>query len=210
MTTETGGMVAWVLDRMASWGYPGVTIAMGLDAACLPLPSELIMTYAGYLAHSDPAEYSAWRMGVAGALGCVLGSTPLYWAGRLGGRRFVERYGKYLLISEKDLARTEHWFGRYGEAAVCFARVVPMLRTVISVPAGVGRLCFGKFLAYTLLGSLPWCVGLAYIGDAFGDQWKTVTASLAPVADVAALATVAAVAGVHLWRVARRRSAHAQ
>lgn len=200
MEANSSGLIAWVLEAISDWGYWGIVLSMGLDSACLPLPSEVVMTYAGYLAHAYPERYGVWGMGTAGAVGCVLGSAALYWAGRLGGRPFVERYGKYLLISAEDMQRTDAWFARYGEAAVCLTRMVPMVRTIISVPAGITRQCFGKFLLYTFLGSLPWCVGLAYVGCLLGEQWEAGLARLSPTVDLAAAAIVVLAIGLYVWR----------
>ena len=162
----------WTTTRIAELGYWGIIIMMGIESACIPLPSEIIMPFGGYLVSTQPDTFSIWGMGVSGALGCVWGSIVAYFAGKYGGRPFIERYGKYVLIRRKDLDRADEWFTKHGDAAVFFGRLLPVVRTFISFPAGMSRVRFGRFVAYTFLGSLPWCLALAYAGKLLGDNWK--------------------------------------
>jgi len=167
-------MVAkWVMVNVEALGYFGIVIMMGIESACIPLPSEIIMPFGGYLVYSHPHQYSIWGMGIAGALGCVWGSALAYWVGRFGGRPFVVRYGKYILIRQKDLDKADAFFGKYGDAAIFFSRLMPVVRTFISFPAGISKMPFWRFIIYTFVGSLPWCIGLAYIGLALGPNWET-------------------------------------
>ena len=162
----------WTTTHIADLGYWGIIIMMGIESACIPLPSEIIMPFGGYLVSSQPDKFSIWGMGVSGALGCVWGSIVAYFAGKHGGRPFIQKYGKYVLIRHKDLDRADEWFAKYGDAAVFFSRLLPTSRTFISFPAGMSRVRFGRFIIYTFLGSLPWCTALAYAGKLLGDNWE--------------------------------------
>lgn len=166
-------IIHWITLNISNLGYMGIIIMMGIESACIPLPSEVIMPFGGYLVYSHPGQYSVWGMGVAGALGCVWGSALAYWAGKFGGRPFVEKFGRYLLIRHKDLDKADAWFKKHGEAAIFFSRLMPVVRTFISFPAGISKMPFWRFIVYTFLGSLPWCLGLAWVGCALGKQWDT-------------------------------------
>ena len=159
--------IVWTISGM---GYWGVVLLMAIESACIPLPSEIIMPFAGYLV--SRGEMSLWGVGLAGAIGCVLGSLVAYWVGMYGGRPLIEKYGRYMLISRQDLEMADRWFGRYGEAIVFTARLLPAIRTFIAFPAGVARMNLTRFVIYTFAGSLPWCLGLAYVGQKLGEQWN--------------------------------------
>ena len=111
-----------------------------------------------------------WLVGIAGAVGCVLGSMVAYWAGMYGGRPFVEKYGRYVLVSRHDLDMADRWFANHGEIIIFVSRLLPAIRTFIAFPAGVARMNVKRFIIYTFAGSLPWCLGLAYIGQLLGEQ----------------------------------------
>jgi len=172
-------MIAWIIeilakfiiDTISSSGYLGIVILMGIESACIPLPSEIIMPFSGYLVFRG--DFELFRTGLAGAFGCVVGSVPAYYLGLYGGRPLVEKYGKYVLISHRDLDLADRWFERYGDWAIFFSRLLPVVRTFISFPAGVARMNFTRFVTYTLIGSFPWCLGLAYIGMKLGEDWDT-------------------------------------
>ena len=151
-----------VLDPL---GYIGIIILMAIESACIPLPSEIIMPYGGYLVSTYPTLFSNFGMAIAGALGCVIGSLLAYYVGRFGGRPLVEKYGKYILIKKKDLEKGDKFFEKYGDWAVFFGRLLPIVRTFISFPAGVSKVNIFKFIILTFLGSFPWCFILSYIGD---------------------------------------------
>ena len=151
-------------------GYAGIVLLMAIESACIPLPSEVIMPFSGYLVYTG--RFNLWAVGVAGAVGCVLGSLVAYWVGMYGGRPLIERYGKYVLISHRDIDMADRWFARYGEIIVFTSRLLPVIRTFIAFPAGVARMNLTRFVVYTFLGSLPWCLGLAYIGQLLGEQWN--------------------------------------
>ncbi|MGZ8428125.1 MAG: DedA family protein [Candidatus Deferrimicrobiaceae bacterium] len=170
-------MVTRILEALASFiifvismmGLPGIVLLMAIESACIPLPSEVIMPFSGYLVFLG--KYSLWSVGLAGAIGCVVGSVPAYYLGMYGGRPLIEKYGKYILMSRHDLDMADRWFQRHGEATVFFARLLPVIRTFIAFPAGVARMEMKRFLAYTFAGSFPWCLGLAYIGMVMGARW---------------------------------------
>ncbi len=172
-------MIARLLEALASliiyvislMGIPGVVLLMAIESACIPLPSEVIMPFSGYLVYLG--KYSLWEVGLAGAVGCVVGSVPAYYLGMYGGRPLIEKYGKYILMSHHDLDLADRWFARHGEATVFFGRLLPVVRTFIAFPAGVARMDMKRFIAYTFAGSFPWCLGLAYVGMAMGEKWPT-------------------------------------
>lgn len=150
-------------------GYAGVVLLMAIESACIPLPSEIIMPFSGYLVYTG--RFNLWAVGVAGAFGCVVGSLVAYWVGARGGRPLIEKYGRYVLISRHDLDLADRWFKSYGEIIVFASRLLPVIRTFIAFPAGVSRMNLKRFVIYTFLGSLPWCLGLAYVGQLLGEQW---------------------------------------
>jgi len=162
----------WIINFISQLGYTGIIITMGIESACIPLPSEIIMPFSGYLVFTG--RFSLWGVSVAGAFGCVVGSVVAYWVGIWGGRPFLQKYGRYVLISSKDLATADHWFERYGDWAIFFSRLLPVIRTFISLPAGIARMNFLKFVIYTFLGSLPWCLMLAYVGKILGENWMSI------------------------------------
>ncbi|MFH1010932.1 MAG: DedA family protein [bacterium] len=162
-------VAAWIISAISSMGYLGIVLLMGIESACIPLPSEIIMPFSGYLVSTG--VFDIWLTGLAGAVGCVWGSIVAYYAGQWGGRPLVVRYGKYVLISAHDLDRADHLFQRYGEAIVFVSRLLPVIRTFISFPAGVARMHFGRFVLYTFVGSFPWCLGLAWVGKLMGENW---------------------------------------
>jgi len=152
-------------------GYAGIVLLMAIESACIPLPSEIIMPFSGYLVYTG--RFNLWLVGIAGAFGCVVGSLAAYWAGMHGGRPLIEKYGRYVLISRHDLDLADRWFDRFGEMIVFASRLLPVIRTFIAFPAGVARMNLKKFVIYTFAGSLPWCIGLAYVGQRLGKEWDT-------------------------------------
>jgi membrane protein DedA with SNARE-associated domain len=159
----------FVIAVISGSGYGGIVVLMGIESACIPLPSEIIMPFAGYLVSLGRFKL-AW-VALAGALGCNVGSVVAYYVGALGGRPLVERYGRYVLVTRHDLELADRWFLRYGDWAVFFARLLPVVRTFIALPAGISRMNFLRFNVYTFLGSLPWCWALAYAGVKLGSRW---------------------------------------
>ncbi len=168
--TVLGILSGFVINTIQALGYFGIFFCMVIESANIPLPSEIIMPFSGYLANQG--TFTLWGVALSGALGNMAGSMLSYGLGAYGGRPFLEKYGKYLLISAKDLAWADRWFEKYGDKATFIARMLPMVRTFISLPAGIARMNFLKFSLYSFLGSLPWCFGLAYIGFKFGENWN--------------------------------------
>ena len=158
-----------IVATISALGYPGVVLMMGIESACIPLPSEIIMPFSGYLVYTG--RFSLWGVATAGAVGCVVGSLVAYWVGMYGGRPVIEKYGRYVLISLHDLDLADRWFARRGELIVFASRLLPVIRTFIAFPAGVARMNLWRFIVYTFLGSFPWCLGLAYVGQKLGEQW---------------------------------------
>jgi membrane protein DedA with SNARE-associated domain len=166
------GIVAlWIMSVISSMGYGGIVLLMAIESACIPLPSEIIMPFAGYLVYKS--EMVLWVVAFMGALGCVLGSIPAYYVGKTGGRNLAEKYGRFVLISKKDLQMADDWFKNYGEIIIFIGRLLPAVRTFIALPAGIARMNMSKFIIYTFVGSFIWCWTLAYIGMVFGEQWDT-------------------------------------
>jgi membrane protein DedA with SNARE-associated domain len=161
----------FIIAVISSGGYAGIALLMAIESACIPLPSEIIMPFAGYLVHTG--QLNLFWVATAGAIGCNLGSIPAYWLGAWGGRPAVERFGKYILLSRHDLDRTEHYFQRYGGITVLIARLLPVVRTFIALPAGIARMPQLRFHFYTFVGSWPWCFVLAYVGMKLGDRWDS-------------------------------------
>lgn len=156
-------IAAFVIAVISASGYFGVFLLMGIESACIPLPSEIIMPFAGHLVARG--EMSLWWAGFWGAVGCVAGSLIAYAIGAIGGRPLAERYGKYVLISRHDLDMADRLFDRYGDGIAFVARLLPVVRTYIGFPAGVARMPLVRFCIYSFLGSLPWCLGLAWVGQ---------------------------------------------
>ncbi len=162
----------WIISVISSLGYGGIVLTMTIESACIPLPSEIIMPFSGYLVTTG--RFTLFWTGVAGALGCVIGSVLAYGVGIWGGRPFLEKYGKFVLISHRDLDNADRFFKKYGDLSIFISRLLPVVRTFISLPAGIARMNFTKFVIYTFLGSFPWCLGLAYIGKVMGENWELI------------------------------------
>ena len=164
-------IAAWIVGVISAAGYAGIAGLMALESACIPLPSEVIMPFAGYLASTG--RFSLVLAATAGAIGCNVGSTLAYAVGARGGRGLVERWGHYILLNPGDLDRADRFFRRFGGPAVLVARLLPVIRTFIALPAGIARMPVLPFQLYTFIGSWPWCYGLAYIGYLLGEHWET-------------------------------------
>ncbi|HYG99225.1 MAG TPA: DedA family protein [Terriglobales bacterium] len=180
--------IRWVID---STGYAGIVILMAIESACIPLPSELIMPFAGYLA--SEGRFNLWLAATAGAIGCNLGSVLAYEIGYYGGRPLVEKYGKYILLNKRDMEHAEKFFGRYGDVAIFVGRLLPVIRTFIALPAGVSKMPRGRFHLYTFIGSWPWCYGLAWIGQKMGERWMEIKPYFLQFKEVIAVLLVLAV-----------------
>jgi membrane protein DedA with SNARE-associated domain len=152
-------------------GYAGIVGLMAIESACVPLPSEIIMPFAGYLVYLQ--RFNLVLAATAGAVGCNLGSVIAYWIGAKGGRPLVERYGKWVLMSHHDLDRMTYFFQKYGSITVLLGRLLPVVRTFIAFPAGIAKMPQLRFHIYTFVGSWPWCLALAYAGMKLGEKWHT-------------------------------------
>jgi len=171
-------LVEFVTHVIDAGGYAGIIALMGIESACIPLPSEIILPFAGYLVFlgrfgvGNQWAGLAW-VATAGAVGCNLGSAVAYWIGARGGRPLVERYGKWVLMSHHDLDWMTVFFERYGSITVLVARLLPVVRTFIAFPAGIAKMSQTRFHIYTFVGSWPWCFALAYAGMKMGEAWHT-------------------------------------
>lgn len=159
----------FIIAVISGGGYLGIVVLMAIESACIPLPSEIIMPFSGYLVYTG--RFNLIWVATAGALGCNLGSAIAYWIGAHGGRRLVERYGSYVLLSRHELELADRFFARWGNTAIFFSRMLPVIRTFIALPAGIAKMPQGKFHLYTFLGSWPWCFLLAYVGVKLGENW---------------------------------------
>lgn len=166
-----GLLAGFVIGTISSLGYGGIVLLMAIESACIPLPSEIIMPFSGYLVFTG--QMQLWIVALAGAFGCVLGSLLAYWLGAVGGRPLVEKYGRYVLISHHDLDLADRWFRRHGDITIFIGRLLPVVRTFIAFPAGIARMPLWRFNIYTFVGSFIWCWALAWIGMQLGQNWHT-------------------------------------
>src|ERR1700743_2491726 len=164
-------LASFIIATISTSGYAGVALLMAIESACIPLPSEIIMPFAGYLVHTGQLKL-IW-VATAGAIGCNLGSVVAYWIGALGGRPFILKDGRLVALKHHDLDRAEHFFNRYGGITVFLGRLLPVVRTFIALPAGIARMPQLRFHIYTFVGSWPWCFALAYVGMKLGERWRT-------------------------------------
>ncbi|HJU15702.1 MAG TPA: DedA family protein [Stellaceae bacterium] len=170
MHASVAGTLAQVIVAILSAaGYAGLAGLMAAESACIPLPSEVILPFAGYLV--SRGQMNLYLVATVGALGCNLGSAVAYAVGKYGGRPAIERWGKYVLLTRDDLAYADWFFDRFGSLAVLIARMLPVVRTFVALPAGISGMPLLRFHVYTFVGSWPWCFLLAYIGMLLGDKW---------------------------------------
>lgn len=165
---------AWIVQYIYVWGYAAIIVDMAMESACLPVPSELIFGFVGYLVFLGRMDFAAAV--IAGVAGGLLGSVVSYLVGYYSGRPLVEKYGRYVFLSGQHISAAQRWFDRYGIKATFFARLLPVVRTFISLPAGFARVPFGKFVLYTVLGSIPWTIALIYAGMLLGENWAEIEA----------------------------------
>jgi membrane protein DedA with SNARE-associated domain len=199
-----GTVIEWIITELSKFvistislmGYSGILLTMAIESACIPLPSEIIMPFSGYLVTTG--QFTMLGVTLAGAVGNVLGSIVAYYAGVWGGRPFVERYGRYFLVSHHDLDIADRWFAKYGEAAVFFGRMLPVVRTFISLPAGIAKMNFPRFVIFTFIGALPWCYLLAYVGVRMGEEWDNLRGYFHQF-DVVIGIVIALAVGYFLW-----------
>jgi membrane protein DedA with SNARE-associated domain len=164
-------VASFIIATISTLGYGGIVVLMAIESACIPLPSEIIMPFSGYLVSTG--RFNLALVATAGAIGCNVGSTLAYAIGYLGGRPLVERWGSLVLMGRRELALVDWFFQRFGSLAVFIGRLLPVVRTFIALPAGIARMPQVKFQVYTFLGSWPWCYALAYVGERLGESWNT-------------------------------------
>ena len=190
-------MERWIVE----YGYVAIFLLMLAESACIPFPSEVTMLVGGWYAADGRLDFIA--VGAAGVLGNLVGSWIAYAVGRTTGRALLDRYGRYLLIRPHDIDRAEIWWDRYGEAATFFSRLLPVVRTFISLPAGIAKMRLGRFSVLTVLGVIPWTYGLTYLGVVVGHNWERVVSHF----NVPTLIVgTTLVAGAALWYLRRRRT----
>ena len=203
------GIVPFLESLYARFGYVGVAIAMTIESAAIPIPSELILPFAGWSVArgvTEPltgAAWSYWGAVVAGVVGNTAGSLASYAVGAFGGRPLLDRWGRYLLIGAHDLDLAERWFARYGSATVFFSRMLPVVRTFISVPAGVARMPLWRFTLFSIAGAIPWVMLLVWGGQVLGANWLAIKQSLRGV-DYLVAAGILLLVGLFVYRHVRR------
>lgn len=164
-------LTTFIIHIISSMGYAGVALLMAIESAAIPLPSEIIAPFAGYLAYTG--RFTLFWVAIAGGVGSAIGSTITYYIGKHGGRPLIEKFGKYILISKYDLDLADSFFAKHGNISTFIGRLLPVVRTFISIPAGVARVPFPTFLWYSFIGSVIWTWILAYFGMKLGENWDT-------------------------------------
>ena len=207
LDTIVSSLAGLITATISAMGYPGIVLLMAIESACIPLPSEIIMPFAGYLASTG--RFSLVLVATFGALGCNVGSTIAYAIGTYGGRPLVEKWGAYVLMSRRDLDLAERFFARWGSITVFVARLLPVVRTFIALPAGMARMPQLRFQLYTFAGSWPWCFALAYVGMKLAQRWDSDPRLRAIMHKADAVVVVALIAGLawFIWRHWRTRRA---
>jgi membrane protein DedA with SNARE-associated domain len=202
-------MLEWVehfiTDYLGQYGYLAIFVLMVLESACIPIPSEVTMVFGGFLVSRGDLDF--FWVAVIGAVANLLGSWLAYGVGYVGGRPLIMRWGRYVLLREHELDRAHDWFERHGEAAVFVSRLLPVIRTFISLPAGVARMPFGKFTLYTFLGCLPWVFALTWAGVLLGDNWETFLRYGEPISLAIGVISAAFIVWWVVKRVRARRAA---
>jgi membrane protein DedA with SNARE-associated domain len=165
-------IIDFVISFISTLGYPGIFLLMILESALIPIPSEIIMPFSGFLV--SKGMFGSIGVVLAGTLGNLVGSILTYYLGLKAGRAFILKYGKYILFKKSHLELTQELFQKYGDKIAFFSRLLPAIRTYISLPCGVGKMNFLKFTIYTFLGSLVWNSMLTYVGILLGDNWNNI------------------------------------
>jgi membrane protein DedA with SNARE-associated domain len=199
MQSVINSVVQWCTQLIGSWGLPAVFVLMLLESACIPVPSEAIMPFAGFAVSQGKLTLAG--IVIAGVAGNLVGSWIAYAVGFYGGRPFVDRWGKYVLLRPHHLDTAEHWFDHYGAPVVFFGRMIPIVRTFISLPAGFGKMKFWKFTLFTALGCIPWVAMLGYVGYKLGANWEKIRPYLHYVDYLVVLAVIVLIVyAVLRWR----------
>jgi membrane protein DedA with SNARE-associated domain len=202
------GLLSGIIEAMEGWvvtyGYLAIFLLMLAESACIPFPSEVTMLVGGW--YAAEGQLDLFWVGAAGVAGNLVGSWIAYAIGRTTGRALLDRYGRYILIRSHDIDRAEVWWGKHGEAATFFSRLLPVIRTFISLPAGIAEMPFLKFSIFTFLGVIPWTFALAWLGIVVGDNWETVLDYF----DIPTLVVGTALVGTAaVWYLRRRRQRRA-
>ena len=201
-------MEHFVVSEISRHGYLAIFVLMTLESACIPIPSEAVMLLggamsAGVVIAGVSTHLNILSVGLLGIAGNLLGAAIAYLVGRTGGRTLIDKWGRYVLLRHKDLDRTEVFFAKHGDVAVLVGRVLPVVRTFISLPAGIAEMPISKFGVFTLLGSLPWVFALAYIGRSVAGNWQSISNYFTPISLVVAVI----IAGAIVWWYIKRRRA---
>lgn len=197
--------MTFINSAFQAMGWPGVIALMAVESACIPIPSEIIMPLAGGLlikGHSLPITFNLLA-GAFGAIGCTIGSIVAYWVGAKGGRPFLNKYGKYILITPHDLDRSDAWFKKNGDWAIFITRLMPVIRSFISLPAGIAKMRIDKFLIFTIVGSFIWCTALSLAGFFLGQNWEKIRAVMRPY-DPLFVAIIVLLIGFYIYRHIKR------
>ena len=182
------GAADLAIDGISRMGYVGIVLLTALEVVVFPIPSEVILPFSGYLAYLK--RVSLYGVVLAGTIGSLMGSLAIYYLGLIGGRKILLKYGKYFMISENDIKLAEEWFNKYGEISVLISRLAPIVRTVISFPAGIGKMKLKKFIFYTTIGSFLWCYLLAYSGYVLGPNWALISSYFEKLDIIALIAVI--------------------
>jgi membrane protein DedA with SNARE-associated domain len=203
MTGILGPLTDWLINLVSTLGYLGIAIAMAIEATSLPIPSEAIMGIAGYLVYKR--ELNMFLAGLAAATGNILGSTVIYAIGLRGGRPVLKKYGPKLGVTEERFNKVEQWFDRWGDEMVFSAQLIPIVRTFISLPAGILKISFKKFVFYTFSGSFIWCIALIFVSSKLGDQWETLLKLMKEFENVVIIGIIATITGYLIYRFYKAR-----
>ena len=190
-------ILEFITQLISSWGYAGIFVTMTLESALIPIPSEVVIPFAGFLAYMG--EMNIWLIVLVSSLANLTGSIIIYFVGMYLGRGFIERYGKYVLLNMGHLRMVENWFEKYGSLTVLFSRMLPLVRTVNALPAGIGKMNFPKFCIFTFIGSIPWNLALVLVGYKLKENWS-ILEKYSLYIDILAVFIVAAV----IFYIARR------
>jgi len=203
MITNLIAFLAQIVINLISYiGYSGIFLLMLVESCGIPMPSEIIMPFSGFLVASGQLNF--WLVALLGALGNLAGSILAYWIGSYGGRPLIEKYGKYILISRHDLNLADKWFSQYGDWTVFLGRLLPVIRTYISFPAGIAKMNFKKFCLFTFIGALPWCLLFTWLGIKMGKNWDMIQKTLHDF-DMLMLFLVIAAVVWYIWRHLKTR-----
>jgi membrane protein DedA with SNARE-associated domain len=201
-------MEHFIVSEISRHGYLAIFLLMTVESACIPIPSEVVMLFGGALTAGVAiagvnAHLNVAAVAIIGAVGNLLGSAIAYLVGRTGGRALIERWGRFVLLRNKDLDKAEAFFSRRGDLAVLIGRILPVIRTFISLPAGIAEMPVLKFGLFTIIGSLPWTFALAYSGNALAGNWQSISKYSTPIS----LVFGAVIVLVIVWWYVRRRQA---